>query len=677
MENLLDPKLIEKNINILRNQLTSANHKYYVLEQPDISDHKYDSLMRKLIDLENNNPKYITPDSPTQRVGSNISSSFAQVIHANEMLSLSNVFDFPQLVEWKKRCEKQSLKNIDEFILEEKIDGLAISLTYESGLLSIGATRGNGKEGENITENLKTIRSIPIKLIGEDFPGRIEIRGEVFFPKRLFGEFNSERESNGEAIYSNTRNAASGALRQLDPMETSKRSLDAFFYSIGDPQGASIKTQQELLKKLSSWGFKTNPNTLFIQKFDSLSAIIEEKINLRSSLDYSIDGLVIKINNIQDQMILGSTSRDPRWATAIKFPSSQSVTKLNDIKISLGRTGVATPYAVLEPVELDGVTIKSASLHNLDYIISKDIRVGDLVVIQRAGDVIPQVVKTSKNNPRSKNSTEFKMPKKCPTCNSLLIKNNNDPFTRCINSECPDQIKRLLEHFASKNCADIEGLGEGIIKQLFDNKIVTSIPEIYRIKQEKLMNLEGFGEKSITNLLDSIENSKSQPLSRIIHGLGIPHIGSEISELLVANFESLDSIFSSSEESLQEIDGIGPKISKSIYDWLSFPKNKNLIQELKNIGLNLENTIQENSNYILSGQNICITGQLSNYSRQGIKDLIKSLGGKFQSNITSNTTYLISGENGGSKIRKAENLNIKIIDEDEFILIINDIKENL
>lgn len=677
MENFIDPKNIKQKIDDLREKLNSSNHKYYVLEQPDITDQEYDSMMRELIDLEQDNPELITPDSPTQRIGSNPSSTFEQVIHKNEMLSLSNVFNFSELVEWRERCEKQSHKKINEFVLEEKIDGLAISLTYVSGILTIGATRGNGKEGENITENLKTIKSIPIKLLGEDYPENIEIRGEVFFPKSQFDDFNDERESEGEGIYSNTRNAASGALRQIDARETAKRPLDAFFYSVGDAQVASLGTQKEILEKLRLWGLKTNPNTLFIDKLDQIEPIIEEKIQSRSNLDYSIDGLVIKVNSVQDQIILGSTSKDPRWATAIKFPSTQVVTKLNDIKVSLGRTGVVTPYAVLEPVNLEGVTISSASLHNLDYIKSKDIRVGDLVVIERAGDVIPKVVKIAENNQRAANSYEFKMPNNCPTCNSQLVKNENDPFTRCINSECPDQIKRLLEHYCSKSCVDIEGLGEGIIKQLFDNQIIKSITDIYKIEPEDLVNLEGFGEKSINNLINSIEKSKSQPLSRIIHGLGIPHVGAEISELLVANFGSLDSIFSSTHESLQDIDGIGPKISNSIYDWINIEKNRDLINELKNTGLNLENSTQENRNYTLAGENICITGQLKNYSRQGIKDLIKSLGGKFQSSVTSKTSYLIAGENGGSKIKKAEELNIRIIEEEEFISIINQREESL
>ena len=677
MENFIDPKNIKQKINDLRERLNSSNHKYYVLEQPDITDQEYDSMIRELINLEKNNPELITPDSPTQRIGSNPSSTFEQVIHENEMLSLSNVFNFDELVEWKERCEKQSHKKMNEFVLEEKIDGLAISLTYVSGILTIGATRGNGKEGENITENLKTIKSIPIKLLGEDYPENIEIRGEVFFPKSQFDDFNDERESEGEGIYSNTRNAASGALRQIDARETAKRPLDAFFYSVGDAQAASIGTQREILEKLRLWGLKTNPNTLFIDKLEQVEPIIEEKIQSRSNLDYSIDGLVIKVNSIQDQIILGSTSKDPRWATAIKFPSTQVVTKLNDIKISLGRTGVATPYAVLEPVNLEGVTISSASLHNLDYIKSKDIRVGDLVVIERAGDVIPKVVKIAENNQRADNSHEFEMPNNCPTCNLQLVKNENDPFTRCINSECPDQIKRLLEHYCSKSCVDIEGLGEGIIKQLFDNQIIYSITDIYKIKSEDLVNLEGFGEKSINNLINSIEESKSQPLSRIIHGLGIPHVGAEISELLVANFESLDSIFSSTHESFQDIDGIGPKISNSISNWINIEKNRDLINELKNIGLNLENSAEQSLNYILAGENICVTGQLKNYGRQGLKDLIRSLGGKFQSSVTSKTSYLIAGENGGSKIKKAEELNIRIINEEEFISIINQREESL
>ena len=666
MEDFKEPKSVSKKIDTLRSQIETANHKYYVLQAPDISDQEYDDMMSDLIDLEKRFPELITPESPTQRVGGSPSTGFSTVLHVDEMLSLSNVFNMEQLYEWRKRTEKNIGEPIKEFILEEKIDGLAISLTYSSGLLLRGATRGNGRQGEDITENLKTIRSIPLKLMGSDFPDDFEVRGEVFFPLSAFEKYNEERVGNGEVPYSNTRNAASGALRQLDPAEAAKRPLDAFFYSIGNVRNTKIISQYQLLKKLKDWGFKTNLNSHLINNFDDVPDIINKKIETRLALNYSIDGMVIKVNKIDFQEYLGNTSKDPRWATAIKFPATKVETKLIDIKISLGRTGVATPYAVLEPVDLDGVTIKSATLHNLDYIRSKDIRAGDDVVIQRAGDVIPQVVKPSNINNRISSSTEFQMPEECPVCFSQLIKYENDPFTRCINSKCSQQMKRLIEHYASKQSVDIEGLGEGIINQLFEKGLIRSITDLYKITSDDLIDLEGFGQKSVKNLLDSIEKSKTKPISRIVHGLGIPHVGSELSEVLTDYFGSIDSIFLATYEDLQQIDGVGPKISESIHKWFETTENKKLLEELKLLGISYKDLTIKTTSNILSGKNICVTGQLSKFSREEIKNKIKMLGGKFHSSVTSNTNILIAGENSGTKLQKAENLGIDIINEEAF-----------
>ena len=665
MENFKDPKLIIEKIDTLKKDINEANFKYYIEESSNISDSKYDSMIRELINIENQYPDLITSDSPTQRVGAPPSESFEQVVHANQMLSLSNVFNLDELISWKERCEKYVSREIKEFVLEEKIDGLAISLTYINGVLTIGSTRGNGSIGENITSNLKTIKSIPLKILGEDIPENIEIRGEVFFPKNKFEEFNKERDGLGLQQYSNTRNAASGALRQLDSSETSKRPLDAFFYSIGNQKDINITTHYELLKRLNNWGFRTNRNTIFIDDFNKISSIINDKINSRNKMNYSIDGLVIKVNNIQDQIDLGTTAKDPRWATAYKLPSIKKTTILNDIKISLGRTGVATPYAVLEEVDLDGVKIKSASLHNIDYINSKDIRIGDEVIVERAGDVIPQVIGVSKDNTRKNISNKYVMPSNCPICNSKLVKESDDPFTRCLNSECDDQIKRLIEHFSSKNCVEIEGLGEGIINILFENKLIHSIIDLYKLSYEDLIKLDGFQEKSVENLLKSIEKSKQISSEKLLHGLGIPNIGAEISELLLINFYNLNNIFKSKEEEVLEIDGIGPKIYKSLIDWHKEEKNQILLKGLEDLGFNFNHNKTKNDG-VLNSINICVTGELENFSRQSIKQLIKDNGGKFQSSISSKTDILVSGNNSGSKLRKAEELNIKILTELEF-----------
>ena len=666
MEKFKDPKLIIDKIDALKKDINEANFKYYVLESSDISDSQYDSMLKELINFEKENPDLITSDSPTQRVGAPPSKTFGEVVHKNQMLSLSNVFSRQELINWKERCEKYISREIKGFVVEEKIDGLAISLTYIEGILSIGATRGNGNSGENITNNLKTIKSIPLKILDKNIPKSFEIRGEVFFPKNKFQEFNKEREGMGLQEYSNTRNAASGALRQLDSSETAKRPLDAFFYSVGNPDDFDVSTHDELLKKINNWGFKINNNTILVENFSDLESIIEDKIASRDNMNYSIDGLVLKVNNIKDQIDLGATAKDPRWATAYKLPSIKKITVVNDIKISLGRTGVATPYAELEEVDLDGVKIKSASLHNVDYIDSKDIRIGDEVVIERAGDVIPQIIEVSKNNKRTEDSKKFRMPEDCPVCNSKLFKDLDDPFTRCLDSECDDQIKRALEHFSSKNCVEIEGLGEGIINILFENKLVSSITDLYNLTYKELINLEGFQDKSANNLLDSISISKKVTPEKLLHGLGIPHVGSEISELLLLNFKNINKIFDSSEDDVLEIDGIGPKIYESLKDWIQKEKNKILLENLENIGFefNSQNTLIEGK---LNSLNICVTGELEDFSRQSIKQLIKDNGGKFQSGVSSKTDILVSGVNSGSKLKKAQELGVEILTEKEFI----------
>jgi len=666
MEKFKDPKLIIDKIDALKKDINEANFKYYVLESSDISDSQYDSMLKELINFEKENPDLITSDSPTQRVGAPPSKTFGEVVHKNQMLSLSNVFTPQELINWKERCEKYISREIKGFVVEEKIDGLAISLTYNDGILNIGATRGNGNSGENITNNLKTIKSIPLKILDKNIPKSFEIRGEVFFPKNKFQEFNKEREGMGLQEYSNTRNAASGALRQLDSSETAKRPLDAFFYSVGNPDDFDVSTHDELLKKINNWGFKINNNTILVENFSDLESIIEDKIASRDNMNYSIDGLVLKVNNIKDQIDLGATAKDPRWATAYKLPSIKKITVVNDIKISLGRTGVATPYAELEEVDLDGVKIKSASLHNIDYIDSKDIRIGDEVVIERAGDVIPQIIEVSKNNKRTEDSKKFRMPEDCPVCNSKLFKDLDDPFTKCLDSECDDQIKRALEHFSSKNCVEIEGLGEGIINILFENKLVSSITDLYNLTYKELINLEGFQDKSANNLLDSISISKKVTPEKLLHGLGIPHVGSEISELLLLNFKNINKIFDSSEDDILEIDGIGPKIYESLKDWIQKEKNKILLENLENIGFefNSQNTLIEGK---LNSLNICVTGELEDFSRQSIKQLIKDNGGKFQSGVSSKTDILVSGVNSGSKLKKAQELGVEILTEKEFI----------
>ena len=669
-------KDIKNRIEILRKELNQANREYYIEESPSLSDFEYDRKFNELLILERENLDLIIPESPTQRVGTSPAEEFNQVTHTVPMLSLSNVFGDEDLIDWIDKTTKAVDQNIFPLVCELKIDGLAVSVKYDDGKLFQGATRGNGVEGEDITNNVKTIRSIPLEI--ED-KNTIEARGEIFFPNSRFTNFNEQRESEGLSTFSNPRNAASGSVRQLDPNETAKRPLDIFFYSLYNIEGQEIfDSQYKSLEEMKKLGLKTNKNYKKIQNKEELFEYIEFWSNNRANLDYGTDGIVIKIDDVKIQKKLGSTGRIPKWATAYKFPAEIVETKIIKINFNVGRTGVLTPWAELEPAYIDGVKISRATLHNRDEIERKDIREGDLVQLQRAGEVIPQIIGVSKNNLRNDLSKKFNFPVYCPEpCNSQLLHSEEEVSVRCLDSSCPHKFERLLQYFASKNCMDIEGLGSRICTILFKENFITSLDEIYSLKdkKEELLKLEGFGELSINKLLESIENSKKKPFSNLLTSFGIEGVGVEIAELISSKFSSLVEIKEGSEsnnfnEILENLEGIGPVVAMKITDWFSEEKNKILIDNFIKLNIGYEKKENANNSNILEGKSFVVTGSFDEYSRNDIESIIKTHGGKVSSKVSSKTSNLILGSNPGSKLTDAQENNIEIIDITEFLKLV-------
>ena len=666
---------IREKVKCLHDELNRHSYLYHVLDQPEISDSLYDSLMTKLQNFERRFPDLVKDTSPTQRVGENPLKEFTRAEHPVPLLSLSNAFDEKDLVSWHHRVS-QLTNNIDfEIACELKYDGLAVALTYHKGVLVRGATRGNGSIGEDVTLNLRTIRSIPLKLRGKA-PSSLEVRGEVIFPKSKFRKFNESRSEQGIPTYSNPRNTAAGSIRQLDPKVTAERPLDIFVYSIGYSQPENLQTHWEQLKYLGDLGFKINPNnTLAKTLSEAIDYCYYWTENVRN-LDYDCDGTVIKVNNLGLQRRLGSVGREPRWAIAYKFPATKAVTRLLDIKVNIGRTGSVNPYAILKTIDVGGVKVKHATLHNSDYINSKDLMIGDWVVVERAGDVIPQVVESIADK-RTGKEKSFKMPTSCPSCNSLLVNAKGEVGLFCVNASCYAQLARLLEHFVSKNAMDISGIGGKQTALLLEHGIIKDASDLYELKKEKLEKIEGMGEKSISNLLSNIEKSKHRPLDRVIVALGIPHVGSEIANILMRKFHSIFSLASTPQETLVEIPSIGPKIAKSIADYFQVEPNKHLIEKLKMRGVNL--TRHENSSSSaqnLKGIRFVITGRMQNVGRTQLETMIINNGGLVNSKVNSKTDYLVAGEDSGSKLKDAKNMGVKIVTENQLMELIGS-KKNI
>ena len=649
--------------------LNKYSYDYYVEDNPQISDTEYDTLYKQLEKLEQEYPEFILDNSPTQRVGDRVLDEFEKVIHKVPMLSLSNTFSIEDLRDFDSRISKLSSDDSIEYICELKIDGLAISINYENGKLVSAATRGDGMVGENVTENIKTIFSIPKTLKTKK---SFEVRGEVYLPKKSFELLNKEREENNEVLFANPRNAAAGSLRQLDSKITAKRRLSAFIYSVvGDE---NINSQKMALTVAADVGLPVNPNFKLCKTIDEVVDYIMYWEEHKQDLPYEIDGIVIKVNSYSLQEEIGSTQKSPRWATAYKFPEEELATKLLDIELSVGRTGIITPVAVLNPINISGSTVSKASLHNKDIIDELDIHIGDMVVVKKAGEIIPKVVRVVEEL-RLANSEKYVMPNICPSCESKTFTKEGDPFTRCLNSDCPEQNIRKIIHFASREALNIEGLGDKVVATLYEKGIIKHTIDLFSLDRNKLVELERMGDKSVDNLLNAIENSKQSSLDKVIFALGILNVGKKAGKILAEYYKNLTNFSKATVDELLELPDIGLITAESIVDYLSNDNNLRFINELIEIGMNPQYEIQnKNTDNIFSGKTIVLTGKLVELTRNEAKEYLERFGAKVTGSVTSKTDYVIAGEKAGSKLAKAEQLGIQVLSEDEFIDIMKEVQ---
>ena len=650
----------------LKELLNKYSYEYYVLDEPSVTDYEYDMLLRKLIKMEAENPEIIAPDSPSQKVGGKILKGFESVVHTVKMQSLQDAFSEEEIRDFDKRV-KAVCPNA-EYTVEPKIDGLSVSLEYENSLLVRGSTRGDGQVGEDVTNNLKTVKSIPLKT---NIPvERLEVRGEVFMPKKSFEKLNFEREENGETTFANPRNAAAGSLRQLDSSVAAKRNLDIFIFNVQSVTGIEFKTHLESLEFLKKAGFKVIDDT---EAFSSIGGALEkiaEIGNTRKGYYYDTDGAVIKVNSLSDREILGETAKVPRWAIAFKYPAEQKETTIKNIFINVGRTGVLTPTAEFETVTLAGTRVSRATLHNLDYIRQKDIKIGDRVLIQKAGDIIPEVVK-SLTEKRTGEETDFDMPKNCPVCGAPVHREDGEAAYRCTNFACSAQAVRNIIHFVSRNAMDIEGMGPSVVQKLIDEHLIENSADIYSIKKDDLVNIDKLGEKSAQNLINAIENSKKNCLSRLLFGLGIRHIGQSAAREIAKHFKNIDALISASAEEIAEIDDIGMIMANSVREFFDEERNIKIIDEFKAQSVNTE-YIDEGANFDnrFEGKTFVVTGTLETLKRAEAEALIENYGGKASKSVSKNTDYVLAGESAGSKLDKAQSLGITVIDETEFLKMV-------
>ncbi|NQT67562.1 MAG: NAD-dependent DNA ligase LigA [Actinobacteria bacterium] len=661
----------------LRDELAKHNYYYYIKDNPIISDHQYDMLLRNLSIIEKKYPELITEDSPTQRIGATLEGGFSTVEHGERMLSLQDAFSYQELKDFLVRVYKDLGRgeNEVEFICELKIDGSAVSLVYEDGRFVRGATRGDGVLGEDITSNLRTIRAIPLRLFrrtGVKIPLRLEVRGEVYLAKDEFKRINTEREEEGLATFANPRNAAAGSLRQIDPRSTASRRLNIFIYGVVASGELDIASHYEMLNYLAEAGLKINPNIRKTAGFEEIKRYLESWEEKRKDLPYETDGVVIKVNDFSYQRKLGQTSRNPRWAIAYKFPPEEEVTRVLDIKVSVGRTGALTPVAVLRPVTVAGSTISHATLHNEDEIRRKDVKVGDWVVVHKAGDVIPEIVKVIKER-RDGSQKEFRMPDKCPVCRSDVIKPEGEVALRCTSMACPAQQYERIVHFASKGTMDVEGLGPAIAEKLLDKKLIKDSADIYYLKYDDIFSLENFKEKSTKNLLGAIEESKKKPLSRLLFAMGIRYVGSHTADVLTRVFADLDSLMHAGYEEIEEIKEIGPKIAESIISFFKQEQNLKVIEKLRKAGVNFSQELKKVlKKEAFAGKTFVLTGKLNDFSRDEAKEIIENFGGRVTSSVSRGTDAVLVGENPGSKLDDARRYNIRLISEEEFKKMIKD-----
>ena len=650
-------------MNELIDIINEADYNYHTLDNPTISDQEYDKYLRELFEIEAEHPEWVREDSPTQHAGGKIIEGFEEAVHKIPMMSLSNVFNESEIVAFDERIKKEGIN--PQYMCELKIDGLSVSLLYEKGKLVRAATRGDGTKGEDITHNAKTIKTIPLSLKEEV---DIEVRGEIFMNKKTLEELNEKRKKNNQPLLQNCRNAAAGSIRQLDSKVAAERKLDTFIYHLPNPLDYGLNTHAEAVDYMKKLGFKTNPNNRLVNNINELLEFIEEKGKLRPTLPYDIDGVVIKVNDIRQQQKLGYTAKYPKWATAYKFPAEEVLTKLTDIIFTVGRTGQITPNAVLEPVIVAGSTISRATLHNEDFVNERDLKIGDIVSIRKAGDVIPEVVE-AKVERRTGNEKDFVMITECPMCQTPLIKKEGQVDYFCTNNKCPARHIEGLIHFASRDAMNIEGLGDRIMEDFYNFKFIGNLADIYSLKDhaKELVRLEGFGDKSVNNLLEAIENSKENSLERLIFGLGIPHVGAKTAKVLAQKFETLDNMIQSTEEELTKIPDIGGIIAKSIVDYFSDDHNRAIVEELKDLGLNMTYLGKKvESNDTFANKTFVLTGSLTIFTRDEASEKIELLGGKTSGSVSKKTSVVIVGENPGSKYEKAKELGIEIWTEKEF-----------
>jgi DNA ligase (NAD+) len=666
----IDPKIIER-VEELRRQIREHDYRYYVLAEPIISDFEYDMLMRELIELERQYPELVTPDSPTQRVGGAPTKEFPTVTHPVPMLSLNNAFTIEEIRDFDRRVTELLEGEKYRYVAELKFDGVAVRLKYENGILVLGATRGDGVQGDDITNNIKTIRSIPLRLINPDEKFlNIEVRGEVYMNKVDFEKLNEERERLGEKIFANPRNATAGTLKLQDPKLVAQRPLRFFAYYLM-AEGVELESHYENLQILKRLGFPVCEHVKLCESIDEVIEFWRYWEERRDELPYEIDGIVVKVDSIRQQEILGAIAKSPRWAIAFKFTPRQAQTKLLGITLQVGRVGTITPVAELQPVPLGGVIITRATLHNEDYIKEKDIRVGDTVIVERSGEVIPKIVGVVLEK-RPPDAVPFVFPKNCPVCGGPIERPAGEANYYCENPECPAQVRARIEHFASRGAMDIEGLGEAIVDKLVTLGFLKNYADIYDLHKHKakLVRIEGFGEKSVQNLLNSIENSKKQPFHRVLYALGIRYVGSETAKLLADAFGSIDKLMNASVEQISSVYGIGPRIAESVYKFFHDERNLELIKRLKEAGLNFEVKPEEKAKKKLAGKTFVFTGTLKNFTREEAKEKVEELGGKVSNSVSRKTDYVVVGENPGSKYDKARQLGVKIITEEEFLELI-------
>jgi len=665
-------RAIEQRVAELRDNIDYHNYRYYALDDPVIPDAEYDRLLRELEKLEHQYPELVTPNSPTQRVGAAPAHGFGEIVHAVPMLSLANAFDDQELVDFDARVRARLETDNVEYAAETKLDGLAASIRYENGMLVSGATRGDGSRGEDVTQNVRTIKAVPLKLRGDDFPRVLEVRGEVFMTNEGFRRLNEEQARRGEKPYANPRNAAAGGLRQLDPRITAERPLTMYCYGVGDVRDGWLpNTHSEILARLKHWGLRVSPEAAVVEGVDGARDYYTDMLTRREGLGYAIDGVVFKVNRTAEQELLGAVSRAPRWALAYKFPAEEELTRVRAIEVQVGRTGTLTPVARLEPVHVGGVTVTNATLHNQDEIDRKDVRVGDTVVVRRAGDVIPEVARVVKER-RPRRTRRFSLPNRCPECGSEVVRIEGEAAARCSGGlYCPAQRKQAVRHFASRRAMDIEGLGDKLVEQLVDAGLVNTVLDVYALEEEQLAALERMGKKSAANLVAAIARSRDTTLGRFLFALGIRDVGEATAQTLASHFGRLEALRNADEETLQEVPDVGPVVAREIRAFFAEPHNQKVLDGLVKLLRWPDASLSDSGEGALAGKRFVITGTLEAMGRSEAKRRLEALGARVSASVSAKTDYLVAGAKPGSKRAKAQSLGVAILDEDAFLALID------